>query len=330
MLQRVPDGAELGYYGQVACEVLRALRGARSQRALARRLGYKSNPIADWEHARRVPTAQEALRTAGKVGVDVVSAFARFHLAPLPALRGHFQLAAWMNAARGSTPVARIAPRVGVSRFALRRWLRGEAEPRFTDFMRYVDATTGRLYDLVAALVPIERVPSLLSRYEAANATRRAAYEAPWTEAVIRVLETEAYSQRAAPHEPGEIARMLKIDALHEERALRLLLQGDVIFQVEGRYKLSANGSVDTRGDRARVNALLSHWLETARQRVQERNEADFFAYSLAGLSRPNVDAAREILRRAFREIRALAATAQPCDDVVLMNLQLLPLLRSD
>ncbi|HEX5661717.1 MAG TPA: DUF4423 domain-containing protein [Polyangiales bacterium] len=205
--------------------------------------------------------------------------------------------------------------------------MRGEAEPRFTDFMRYVDATTGRLYDLIAALVPIERVPSLLARYEAANATRRAAYEAPWTEAVIRVLETEEYRRREGPHEPGEIARMLKIDSPQEERALRLLLQGGVITESDGRYKLSANGSVDTRGDRARVNALLAHWLETARQRVQDRSDADFYAYSLAGLSSANVDAAREILRRAFREIRALAATTQPCDEVALINLQLLPLL---
>lgn len=63
----------------------------------------------------------------------MVAAFARFHAAPLSASRGKFELAAWMNAIRGSTPIARVAPLVGVSRFALRRWLRGDAEPRLSD-----------------------------------------------------------------------------------------------------------------------------------------------------------------------------------------------------
>ena len=45
-----------------ARQLLRALRGKRSQVAFSRRLGYRGNPIADWEAGRRTPTAQEMLR----------------------------------------------------------------------------------------------------------------------------------------------------------------------------------------------------------------------------------------------------------------------------
>ncbi len=44
-----------------ASQFLRAVRGKRSQVAFARRLGYRANPITDWENGRRYPTAAEAM-----------------------------------------------------------------------------------------------------------------------------------------------------------------------------------------------------------------------------------------------------------------------------
>ncbi|HEY3253745.1 MAG TPA: helix-turn-helix transcriptional regulator, partial [Polyangiaceae bacterium] len=191
---------------QTAAEVLRALRGQRSQRAFARRLGYRANPITDWEHGRRFPTAIETLRAARAVGVDVSGAFSAFHPAPPPSESGDgFALAPWLTAICGTTPVAHVAARAGCSRFAVRRWLNDLAKPRLPDFFRCVDAITGRLPDLVAALVPIEQVPSLSSRYQTMHAARRLAFDAPWTEAVLRCLETEAYRAQMT-HSDGFIA----------------------------------------------------------------------------------------------------------------------------
>ena len=44
---------------QAAQQLLRAVRGRRSQQALSRHLGYRSNPVANWETGRRYPTARE-------------------------------------------------------------------------------------------------------------------------------------------------------------------------------------------------------------------------------------------------------------------------------
>jgi hypothetical protein len=38
-------------YRLAARQLLRAMRGRRSQVAFARRLGYRSNPITDWERS---------------------------------------------------------------------------------------------------------------------------------------------------------------------------------------------------------------------------------------------------------------------------------------
>src|ERR1051326_4791482 len=140
----------------VAQQFLRALRGKRSQRAMARRLGYRGNPMTDWEHGRRYPTAAEALRAAARVGIDVPAAFAQFVVSvPLESSRGSFLVGAWLRSLAQSTTITELAARSGLSRFALGRWFSGERQPRLPDFFTLVDVVTGRLPDLVAALVPI-------------------------------------------------------------------------------------------------------------------------------------------------------------------------------
>src|SRR5688572_28684620 len=100
----------------VARELLRAVRGKRSQDAFARRLGYRGNPIADWEASRRAPTAAEALRACELSGIDVVAAFARFHRVPLVVNEGVYQVGPWLSELRGSLATTELAARANCSR----------------------------------------------------------------------------------------------------------------------------------------------------------------------------------------------------------------------
>ena len=218
----------LGIVQAAASQFLRAVRGAFADRVCAR-LGYRGNPITDWENGRRSPTAGEVFRACERVGIDASTAFARFHPAPPPPPNsGSEGLCAWLVHARGSTPIGELAKRCGRSRFAVARWLSGEAQPRLPDFFALVDAITGRLHDLVAELVPIEAVPALLPRYRAATAAKRLAFEEPWTEAVLRVMETVAY-QALPAHEDGFVAARLGIDRGHEQRCIEQLVAAGIL-----------------------------------------------------------------------------------------------------
>lgn len=319
------ESAKTGNYGLIAQQLLRALRGARSQRAFARRLGYAANPITDWEHGRRVPTASEVLRAARLTGVDVPAAFARFHPAPLTNDRRGYSIAAWMDAIRGNSRAQDIAQRAGVSRFAVGRWLRGESEPRLHDFLRYVDVTTARLYDLVAQLVPIQNVPALRERHDHAVSIREAAQNAPWIEAVLRAIETPGY-RAPGRHRAGMLAQLLGIPLEEEQKALRVLRHARAIRLRAGLYEAADTGAVDMRGDPQRVTQLLRHWSKVAAQRVEQRGAHDTYAYSVSSLSAADATRAQEILRRAFRDIRALVKASEPTERVMLCNLQLVML----
>lgn len=315
---------------QAASELLRAVRGKRSQVAFARRLGYRANPITDWENGRRFPTAAEALRAATRAGIDVSAGLGRFHAATPPtqaelSAGAPEQLAAWLCALRGSTPIGAIAERSGRSRFAIARWLRGEAEPRLPDFLRLIDAVTGRLPDLVAEIVPIDEVPTLAPRHRTAAAAKRLAFEEPWTEAILRVLETSAYRARPT-HDPAWLGHQLGVAPADIERCVARLLDAGIVQRDGAHLRVAGALTVDTRSDPAAMRGLLAHWCEVALARHGRGHSTDLFAYNVFSVTHADFARVRELLRSTFRELRAIVAASEPSETAALVNLQLVAL----
>jgi transcriptional regulator with XRE-family HTH domain len=311
-------------WNHVARELVAGLRGSRSRALLSRRLGFRSNTVSDWEAGRRFPTASEFLRICERLRVDVDGAFRRFHPATVAQLRDAqgFTLDRWLNALRGRTPLQMIADRSGYSRFAVARWLKGQTRPRLPEFLRLVDAITDRASDLADALVGIDKLPTLLSQHRRRSAAKNLAFEHPESEAVLRVMETERY-QTLATHRAGCIAQVLAIDIDLEQRVLTALESAGVLEHVAGRYQPLQPLTVDTTAEPAALNRLKAHWSRVALERLAGPREQDWLGYNLMSLSDADLERVREILRDAFRAIRALAAASEPVQTAALLNLQL-------
>jgi transcriptional regulator with XRE-family HTH domain len=299
-------------------QFFRAVRGERSQVAFARRLKYRGNPVADWEAGRRCPTATEALRACALVGIDVPAAFARFHRVLLEKRDAQFELAAWLDQLRGSTSTAELARRAGCTRHQVARWLSGQTRPRLTDFFQLVQAISGRLCDLVAELVPIAQVPSLLTDYTQRLAARQLAHDEPWTEAILRVLETAPHCAPAAAA-AASIGRTLAIPSDVALRCLQKLEAAGVITQRDGRYQPARSLTVDTRA----LPRLKAHWCEVARERVAAPATEDVFSYNLLSASKHDIERIRQLLLATYREIRTIVEHTERDEAVALVNLQL-------
>ena len=76
-------------YARLAAELIRALRGRRSQMALSRRLGYRTNILYIWEAQKGAPTAAGFFGLVRRVGVDVERALHRFYRDPPPWMSQH-------------------------------------------------------------------------------------------------------------------------------------------------------------------------------------------------------------------------------------------------
>jgi hypothetical protein len=56
---------------------------------------------------------------------------------------------------------------------------------------------------------------------------------------------------------------------------------------------------------------------------VRAPRSEDWLGYNVISTSAADLERTREILRRSFREIRAIAAASEPTEAVALLNLQL-------
>lgn len=310
----------------LARELLIVLRGKRSQVAWSRRLGYRSNVAYAWESGRRSPTAAEALRAARRAGVDLDEAFTRFYGNPPPWLdetdpASPEAVARLLEDLRGNTSVSDLSRSAEISRYSVSRWLSGQTQPKLADFLRLVEAASLRTIDFVAALVDPESVPTIAPIWKAIEARRRAGFELPWTQGVLRALELDAY--RALPaHEPGWIAAQLGISVDEEQRCIDFL-HGTGQLELDTHFRETAFVyAVDTRRHPEIGRHLKEHWTRVAAERIAAGRPGQF-SYNIFTVSEADFERIRQMHLHYFRALRAVVAESAPGEVVCVANVQL-------
>lgn len=313
----------------VARELIRALRGGRSQKAFSRHLGFKCNVLYTWESGRRWPTAATFLRVAHKAKVDVARQLPDF-LGNEPEWLGRGgaldrkAVASLLQELRGSMTTVALAERAGAHRVSVSRWLNAQAEPKLPEFLRLVDAGSSRLLDFVALFCDPETLPSCRVPWRELQAQRYVAYHLPWSHAVLRALELESYKRMPA-HEDGWIAARLGIDPELERQSLEALAASKLIVRRRRRWALANVLTVDTRLDPEASRRLKQHWADVGRERLPrlEPNGNDLFSYNLFTVSDEDFQRIRELHIAYFTELRSIVSKSAPSERVVVVNLQL-------
>ncbi len=319
-------------HDSLAKQLIRALRGKRSQVALSRRMKCRSNVLYSWEAGRRFPTAAVFFRLAERTGVNVNAGIARF-LGTMPDdLSGAdfgtaAAAAAFLSHLREGTTVVELARRVGTNRVSLARWLKGEAEPRLPDLLRVVGASSLRLLDFLAVFVSPEQLPAARDAWRVLEAQRKVAYSLPWSHAVMRVLELAAY-RKLPQHRPGFIAQRLGIAQAEEDQCLRALSESKLIARQRKRWVITQVLTVDTRRNPDAGRLLKRHWASVALNRLPalEPGENDLFSYNLFTVSEKDWERLRELHIAYYQELRRVIEASKPAERVALVNLQLMRL----
>jgi len=306
----------------LAQQLVRAIRAHRSQTAFSRWLGYKSNVVYTWEAGRRWPTASEFARACQKTGIDVRAAWTGFYAAAPPWLEtldlaSPGATATLLSDLRGNTPITVLAERSGRSRFALGRWLKGEAEPRLPDFLRVVEASSLRLLDWLAGLVDLSELSAAAGAWRRLEARREALLNAPWTAAVLHALELEDYDGSE-----GWVAERLGMSVEEEERCLCLLAESGQIHRVKSRWKPAGVMAIDTRRY-PEVNVRLKGWWAKVGLEQLEAGNQGLFSYNVFTVSDADLESLRELHLAYFRQLRAIVSDSQPGERVVVANVQL-------
>lgn len=313
-------------YEALSRQLLRALRGKRTQAAFSRRLGYRSNVVRTWENGHRFPTAARLLQAARRGGREPRAALARF-LPGEPAWVSELDPATPQGVQRllmdlrGAQKILDVAARAERSRYATARWLAGTAEPRVPDFLRLIEACSLRVLDFVACFVDPHSLPAVAKAWARLEDARAVAFELPWSHAVLRALELASY-RALRVHRPGFIAAKLRIPLEEEQRCLALLERSGQIKKQRGKYVAGRPLTLDTRISPGTGRSLVRFWAETGVERMAS-GEHGLFSYNLFTVSERDLTRLRELHLSYFRELRSIVAQSEPSERVVVANVQL-------
>jgi DNA-binding XRE family transcriptional regulator len=307
---------------ELSCQLIRALRGRRSQAVFARRLRVSTQTIANWENGRRVPATTVVLRAAEAVGVDVLGAFVRFDPELVCAPTNEEAMGEWLTGLGGDRTVQQLALKMKVSRFRASRWLTGDTRIPLPEFLGLVELLTRRLTDLISLLVPINDVPLIAPLHQQRIAARNLAFERPLSEAILRLAETQAYSS-LAKHPPGWFADRLRVSREEESECLAAMIAAGVLRLTEGRYEPGSPMSIDTGASLSKMKALKLHWLNEVTRSLSDERSGNAYGYNVVSVSRTDLQRIRELHLDYFRQLRAIVVESEPVETVALIGMQI-------
>jgi transcriptional regulator with XRE-family HTH domain len=313
----------------IAADLVRALRGTRSQAEFSRRLGYRSNIVQRWESGACWPSASDLLGAASRTQPALARCYERFFQRKPAFLsdKDPFSpatLAAFLRELRGKTPITTLAARTGFNRYSIGRWLKGNAQPRLPEFLCLIEACSRRLLDFLATLTDPSRLSTIAPRWRQVQRARNAAYELPWSHAVLRALELDGY-RRVARGGERWIAARLGVELGEVARSLEHLALTGQIKKARGKWRLDTPISVDTSQDPARARELKATWASVALERLRQGAPGNY-GYSLFAVTQADLRALRELHLQYVRAMQSVIAESSPGECVGLYCAQLLDL----
>jgi len=291
----------------VASELLRALRGHRSQVQFSRRLGYSSNMSAEWESGRRYPSARTMFCAAERVGVSLDEALGHFDPKSAGFFTSESRVSAWLSSFRGDRSLEELAASTGYTRHQVGRWLTGKSRMRLPCFLALLQGLTGRLPRFVSLLVPIDRVPSLASEFTRRQQLRQIAQDNPWASAVLMLLGTQQYAALNR-HDDQWLAQRLGTDEATLEQCMSILRrEGLVQMASGGKYRLTSKTQIDLNTAPLERKRHLAHAALSRRPHRDGDTRVDIHFYAVDRSEQQRIDALTD---RYLRDLAAIGTSS--------------------
>jgi len=313
----------------ISADLVRALRGKRSQAEFSRRLGYRSNIAQRWESGKCWPTFAGLLRACSHSQPSLARCFTQFFKRTPEWFEkddpfSSASIAAFLRELRGKAPIATLVARTGYNRYSVARWLRGRAEPKLPEFLCLVEASSRRLLDLLAALTDPAQMPTVSAHWRQLERARSAAYEQPWSHAVLRALELEGY-RRVSRGGERWIAARLGVDLEQVEKGVALLALTGQIKKARGKWRVDQLITVETSQDANRSRELKAAWTGVALDRLRSGAPGNY-GYSLFAVAQKDLRRLRDLHLEYVRAMQSVIAASSPGQCVGLYCAQLLDL----
>jgi transcriptional regulator with XRE-family HTH domain len=312
-------------YATLVFQLVRAMRGRRSQQWLSRRLGFKGNQLYRWESGLRTMDWRDFLRLAKICQFDVGRALNKSIGYSLPA----DQSANLVRFLIGESKVSTAAATLDLSPQIVRRWLRGATEPPLSQMLRMLDLFQGRLLDWIEQLCPRAELACLRERRAEMHARRELSFIFPVANLIVAALESEPYRHRRR-HKRGVIAARLGISVELEVQIIEHLRQAGIIAWTGQRYEIQPRGMEIFSKDPALTLKQRHYWTQVADEFLKTATtlpQSSMFGWSVFAVSDTAYRSIQEKFRECYAQIVGIAnSDLAPRQAVKMVNLQCIDL----
>lgn len=249
---------------QISKELVKTIRGRKSQIQLSQKLGFGGNQVYRWESGLRKISWLDFVALAKTCKCPLADSLDRLFKYN-GKLSDTTRLTQFLV---GDAKIVKVSQETMISRFAISKWLKGVSSPSLEEIILLIHHCQHALFEFLDDLVGMENVPSLRDEYAKRKAEKNLYYNNPVIDAVLCCLELKTYKKLKA-HRDGFIATALGISIEEERLALSGLLAVDAIVTEAGKYKLSSNRP-DLRGDFEGERQIRRYWYERAVRVINE------------------------------------------------------------
>ena len=310
-------------FQKLAAQLIKARRGAKTQKETSKALGYQSNVVFAWENGRDEPSARAFFSLAALTGeVGDLSSFYRGNSCPnLTTSEG---LSEFLKDLLASRTLAEVSGQMARDRHVVGRWVRGQTEIPLSSLLQFVDVTTLGLFDFLHAFVDPSALAEAENDYRLLEASRESARQLPWSNAIVHMVALPSYS-RLKKHESGWFASRLDISVEEEKECLDLLVSLGQLRVKAGAYQSTRTINVDTRRDPQATRDLASFWMKEGASRVLTPGSGRF-SFNTFAVSANDLEKAKALQSEYFRQLRELVADSEPAETVAVATFQLFAL----
>lgn len=309
-------------YLRLQTDLVRILRGKRSQAQLSRLLGYGYNQVHFWESGKTKLGWVDFARLCQKTRAPLSAALREvlsYYDSPLkvPGLVKHVM---------GENRVLEYARTTGISRFKLSRWIYGRSEPTLAEVLELIELSTSEFYSFVSVVCAGKIPETIRDRMESDVRCLELYEKYPWLSLIFCALETRGYLDLRA-HSDTFLAKRTGLGLPLVKAAIEDLRAAHLIVFENHRYvpklqKLNIRGSAEWR------RKIVRFWKEAA----QENFDATFgkpqtrHSFKVFNLSEEGFEKVLQAYTRFFNEVGLLINSEKTASDrFFLMSVDFLP-----
>lgn len=307
-------------YAPLRRELLRSIRGQKSQNFINRKLNFHYNQVYRWESGYTSISWTNFLKFASACKVDVDLALKKIILYSNKSDRYDLLVRHLV----GDTSIKTISKLLGKSRFTVGRWLNKQSEPSLDDILSLIHLQALVLGEFLEAMVPLDQLSTLGPDLKLPLIQKKLFYSDPRIAAVIRCFELKDYLALRV-HKEGFIANKLGISIASEIELLKKLTNTKVIRKTNGKYIVQLV-RIDTRGDFIGNTNIKKYWTQAAYNYLQQLNEPSteaIFGYHVFSASAQVCAEIKKEMLDFQARIKALIGTdREPAENLLVLNFQ--------